>query len=196
MPRKGESCTGATVINMKIKKNVIKKLMSQAYKSSTGLAVEADNGGITISGARWCIWIERKNIPFDLLADIVEFSGKLPEEGDSWTVFKDQPPQERFLHTIEPITMRRDVDLTPGNQVVTSNVYIEADNGKRYNAIKHSDGVYFLNEAFLNWIELEHDEVPVLHNEMVVWDDGLLCAMAMTYNIADPAAELLTQESW
>lgn len=181
---------------MKINIKAIKKLMKLAYTSSTGLAVEGDNGGIAISGARWYVWINRENISFDMLALVVEYVGKIPEENEAMTVYKEQETQLRFLHSIE-LEKVKTADFSPENSIEFTNVFLEADNGKRYNAIKHDTGVKFVSEMYIDLAILENaDEHIVMMDDCIACTDGIAYMAARTYEVQGPAAELLTQESW
>lgn len=86
---------------MFLRKNEFKRLLKSAYKG--GLVVGNTGERIYLSGWGWEMDILREYLPKEILAQIIELAGELPEEGESFSSTKEGNQYE--CRTLEDMTV-------------------------------------------------------------------------------------------
>ena len=96
---------------MFIKRNALKSLMKRAYKGG-GLAVRNDGVGISICGAKWCVYFIHGDMPKEVKGDLISLVGELPEKGEGYTAGKDGNQMEFYGDEImSPLLVPQEKEL-------------------------------------------------------------------------------------
>lgn len=100
---------------MFLNKAIFKKWIKEAY-SHGGLRVGRVFDGFVLAGSHWGVWADEDEMPNWVKAAVIEYAGKLPEEGKVFRVQKDELEQyliaddymdlpSRFLEAKIPYTV-------------------------------------------------------------------------------------------
>ncbi len=83
------------------------RAMRKAFKAGgyqvAGIHVEGGGTGIAICTGHWAVQMERKNMPKEILSQIVMHTGTIPEPGEAMFVRKKDVQTMIYAEAIEPI---------------------------------------------------------------------------------------------
>ena len=97
---------------MFIKRNALKALMTRAYKGG-GLAVRNDGVGLSIGGAKWCVYIMHGDMPKETMGDLISLVGELPGEGEAYVADKNGNQMEIYDSSLlSPMDLEPHTELT------------------------------------------------------------------------------------
>ena len=80
---------------MFLKRNVLKALMTRAYKGN-GLRVRNDGAGLTIAGAKWAVYFLHGDMPKETMGDLISLVGELPSRHEMYTADKNGNQMEIY----------------------------------------------------------------------------------------------------
>ncbi len=125
---------------MFLSNSILKRLMKQAYKG--GLIVAQTPERVYIAGDYWEMDVRREFLPKQILAQIIELAGELPEVGRRFKATKEGNQQEQYLR------MEVDTDGYMDGVEITKLVLIgTAGTAQRILQIPQGD-VFIVNNAF------------------------------------------------
>ena len=112
---------------MFLKRNALKALMTRAYKGG-GLSVRNDGVGLSIGGAKWCVYFIHGDIPKETLGDLISLVGELPAKGESYVADKNGNQMEIFDDTMDsPMDLNGEKELTVLPLVACGNLGVLRD---------------------------------------------------------------------
>lgn len=109
---------------MFLRRNALKTLMKRAYKGG-GLAVRNDGVGLSICGAKWCVYFIKGDMPKEVKGDLISLVGELPENGEGYTAGKDGnlvPVSKEYLGLLDIGNLAEDEETPEGPFGVASMV--------------------------------------------------------------------------
>lgn len=96
---------------MFLRRNALKSLMKRAYKGG-GLAVRNDGVGISICGAKWCVYFIHGDMPKEVKGDLISLVGELPERGEGYIAYKDGNKMEFYgAEIMSPLLVPQEKEL-------------------------------------------------------------------------------------
>lgn len=97
---------------MFLKRNALKALMTRAYKGG-GLSVRNDGVGLSIGGAKWCVYIMHGDMPKETMGDLISLVGELPGEGEAYVADKNGNQMEIYDSSLlSPMDLEPHTELT------------------------------------------------------------------------------------
>lgn len=128
---------------MFLNNGILRKLMKQAYKS--GLAVAQTEERVYLAGNSWEMDVRRSFLPKEILAQIIELAGELPEIGERFSATKEGNQMEGGL-------LRMEVSATEYNRqaYVTGLILLSADGvHQRVLQDRAARKAYLVNDVFI-----------------------------------------------
>lgn len=122
--------------------NILKRLMKQAYK--TGLAAAQTEERLYLAGNYWEMDVKREFLPKQILAQLIELAGEIPDKGTRFKATKDGNQIE--------IEMGMSVDTEGFERTLeVSNLILMGSNGVAQRLLQYPDTgeVYIVNNAFV-----------------------------------------------
>lgn len=152
---------------MFLSNGILKKLMKQAYKK--GLVVAQTEERVYLAGGYWEMDVRRDYLPKQILAQIIELAGELPEVGQRFSATKEGNQIEEFMtrevdtyefkDSIEVTkliligkfdTAQRILQIPAGDVFIINNAFVEiADNAN----VEESRGEYAVTKPLYNAVK-------------------------------------------
>ena len=80
---------------MFLRRNVLKAMMTRAYKGG-GLRVRNDVTGLCICGAKWAVYFIHREMPKEVMGDLISLVGELPDRHEAYTADKNGNQMELY----------------------------------------------------------------------------------------------------
>ena len=161
---------------MFLNNGILKKLMKQAYKE--GLAVAQTDERIYIAGGYWEMDVRREFLPKQILAQIIELAGELPEVGKRFTATKNGNQFETEMRmSVDTDGFDFGVEVTKvflsGKYSVAQRILQDVENGRIY--LVNNVFVAVADNAALDGEKGEHMVAePMYHPERgILWANNV-----------------------
>ncbi len=149
---------------------IVNKLIKEAFK--TGLVIAATEESIHLEGTYWMIDIKKDFLPKEIMAKIIELTGRIPEAGERVVANKDG-----WQYEVGVLEIEKEFD---GKRLEATNVSIKSVWGIYQRVLQDENGkMYLINDVFIDMTkgtELEEGEEfpekPLYNESGVEWKNN------------------------
>ena len=128
---------------MFLNNTILKRLMKKAYKSENMVVAQTEDR-FYIGGLYWEMDVRKAFMPKQILAQLIELAGEVPEQGKAFRTTKDGNREEDGLRTeVETEQFEKPIDIT--------DIIVIGDLGTYQRVLQAQDGkTYIVNNIFVD----------------------------------------------